>query len=223
MSDVFASALEGQAIAGLITNLKGQIARVRNARELESLVIQMQSAYERRIELLKQSSDFLQKSTDNYKLSTDSYREAAEAHQRASERYKRAAENNYTKGAEYKRLLEEERANNTTLRANLLTALSEGVIYKAVASAARQALNAEPGAKQRTLNTYKHAVIKEVHKGLELIKSRNGDEMYNFAKKYVKWAASQSYLADVSEELNRNFCFAEEGVATPSLSAPTHP
>ncbi|KXV70941.1 hypothetical protein AD952_11135 [Acetobacter cerevisiae] len=88
MSDVFASALEGQAIAGLIRNLKSQIADARASRDLESAVIQMQAAYEKRIKLLKESSDFLQKSTDNYKLSAESYREAAEAHQRASERYK---------------------------------------------------------------------------------------------------------------------------------------
>lgn len=112
MSDVFASALEGQAIAGLIRNLKSQIADARASRDLETAVIQMQAAYEKRIKLLKISIDNYKATADNYKVTADNYKFAAE-------RFKATSENNFIKGSEFKRLLEEERAKNDALTKEL--------------------------------------------------------------------------------------------------------
>ncbi|GBQ86578.1 hypothetical protein AA14337_3360 [Acetobacter malorum DSM 14337] len=230
MSDVFASALEGQAIAGLITNLKGKIASVRSSRELESLVLQMQAAYEKRIELLKDSSRLLQNSCENYKLTIEDYKTAVEGFKGSADKYrvaaennKKIAENNFIKGTQYKndlekerRILEAERAANTAMKAELLQALSEGVVYKAVAFAARQALSSEPGVQERTSASYKQTVVREIRKGLELIKTNNGDEMYGFALKYIKWAANQSYLLDVSDELHKSFTYISQEGQNPS-------
>ncbi|WP_156474727.1 hypothetical protein [Acetobacter cerevisiae] len=224
MSDAFASALEGQAISNLISSLRGQIARSRNNRDLESLVIQMQAAYEKRIELLKDSSRLLQNSCENYKLTIEDYKTAVEGFKGSADKYrvaaennKKIAENNFIKGTQYKndlekerRILEAERAANTAMKAELLQALSEGVVYKAVAFAARQALSSEPGVQERTSASYKQTVVKEIQKGLELIKSNKGEQMYRISKEYVKWAASQKYLTDVSEEINKSFLYENQ-------------
>lgn len=179
----------------MISNLRGRIANIRDNQQLEALVIQMQQAYEGRIAQLQKNVDLLKISSDNYK--------------KAAETYKNASDNNYTKGSEYKRLLEEERESSTLLKRDLVTALSEGLIYKAVGSAARQALAAEPAARQRTMVTYRQTVVEEIKKGLSIIKEQNGDEAYNFARKHLERAASLPYLADVSEELNSRFGFID--------------
>lgn len=224
MSDAFASALEGQAISNLISSLRGQIARSRNNRDLESLVIQMQAAYEKRIKLLKESADLFQNACNDYKLTIEDYKTAVEGFKGSADKYrvaaennKKIAENNFIKGTQYKndlekerRILEAERAANTAMKAELLQALSEGVVYKAVAFAARQALSSEPGVQERTSASYKQTVVKEIQKGLELIKSNKGEQMYRISKEYVKWAASQKYLTDVSEEINKSFLYENQ-------------
>ncbi|GBQ10685.1 hypothetical protein [Acetobacter cerevisiae] len=78
MSDIYASALEGQAIAGLIRNLKSQIAGAKASRDLESAVIQMQTAYEKRIKPLKMSRDNDQAAAKNYRIQAENYKLAAE-------------------------------------------------------------------------------------------------------------------------------------------------
>lgn len=195
MSDVFASALEGQAIATMISNLRGRIANIRDNQQLEALVIQMQQAYESRIAQLQKNAELLKESSDNYKV--------------AYENHKRSAEKNYARALEFKQLLEDKKEENNDLKRNLVTALSEGLIYKAVGAAARQALAAEPAARQRTMATYRQTVVEEMKKGLSIIKEQNGDEAYNFARKHLERAASLSYLADVSEELNSSFGFID--------------
>ncbi|KXV70942.1 hypothetical protein AD952_11140 [Acetobacter cerevisiae] len=184
----------------------------------------MQAAYEKRIELLKDSSRLLQNSCENYKLTIEDYKTAVEGFKGSADKYrvaaennKKIAENNFIKGTQYKndlekerRILEAERAANTAMKAELLQALSEGVVYKAVAFAARQALSSEPGVQERTSASYKQTVVKEIQKGLELIKSNKGEQMYRISKEYVKWAASQKYLTDVSEEINKSFLYENQ-------------